>query len=732
MESGDRYLAEGQLPEAIIEYRNAVEQDPRAGDVRAKLADTYARAGDGVNAIQEYVRAADLSPDDSAIAMKAGGLLLLAGRYDDAKLWAEKVLAKDPAHVQAQILLASALAGLKDLDAAVAEIEEAIRLDPTRGATYTNLGAFELRRGQEEAAERAFSKAIELDPRSTIGHLAIANFYWSAGRLKEAEASLAKATELDPENPLAHRTLATFYVATNRAAEAEPHLKRVADITQAPAATLALADHYLARKNFDSARALLDRLAASPETAAVADVRLAVLDRQLGNADAAYGRLERVLAGNGADLQALLTKSAFLLSDRRGDEALAVAAVAAEKHPEAAAAFFNLGRAQAARFQTSAAIASYQSALRLNPRAGQTKVEIAKLQLASGGTGGGEASVGLAQEALAEEPENLDARLVLVRGLIARGDLRQADAELKILAARVPNAAAVQVQMGRLLGLRKDTAGARRHFERALELDSGSNEALGGLVAVDLAGGRLAEARARVDNALASRPNDAATIMLGARVSATMGDFDVAEQRLRRVIEIEPGYLPAYGSLAQLFVRQKRMDEALAEFEQLAKREPRPVAALTLAGMILDGQGKTAEARERYERALQLDPEAPVAANNLAWLHAHSGGSIDLALQLARTAYGKLQTVPEVVHTLGVIYFKKNLHPEAIRTLKAAVELDPSNALYHYHLGLACDKAGDRAGASEHLRRALALNPNFDGAVEAKALLTSLMGASAS
>ncbi len=32
--SGDAYAAEGKLSEAIIEYRKAVQKEPRAGDVR--------------------------------------------------------------------------------------------------------------------------------------------------------------------------------------------------------------------------------------------------------------------------------------------------------------------------------------------------------------------------------------------------------------------------------------------------------------------------------------------------------------------------------------------------------------------------------------------------------------------------------------------------------------------------------------------------------------------------
>src|ERR1043165_2645168 len=95
MASGDQYVASGKYAEAIIQYRSAVQADPRAGDARVKLADAFLGSGDAANALGEYVRAADLLPDDVTIQLRAGNLLLLAGRFDDAKSRAEKIIAKN-------------------------------------------------------------------------------------------------------------------------------------------------------------------------------------------------------------------------------------------------------------------------------------------------------------------------------------------------------------------------------------------------------------------------------------------------------------------------------------------------------------------------------------------------------------------------------------------------------------------------------------------------------------
>jgi tetratricopeptide (TPR) repeat protein len=456
---------------------------------------------------------------------------------------------------------------------------------------------------------------------------------------------------------------------------------------------------------------------------AAAEVRLAALDYRAGARERAYERLDRVAAQDRTNLPALLARTSFLASEGKLDEAFASASAAAQAYPDSAAALFELGRVQAARHQTDAAIKAFSTVIGLNPRATDAKMALARLHLAAGNPA---SSIGLAQETLAAEPDNADARLMLVRSLIARRDLARAEAELASLAARFPDSAAVNVQQGILFAMRKDLDGARRHFDRALAANPRSHEAFGGLVGVEIAAGRKAEARARLDARVAEDGADAQLLAVAARAYLALQDPAAAERILRRVVVLDPADLSAYGTLAQIYVAQGRLDEALAEFEELARRDARPIGALTFAGMVLQAQGKTSEAQTRYERALALDPQAPVAANNLAWIYAHSDGNLDTALQLARTAYGALRETPEVGDTLGVIYLKREQLPEAIEVLKSTVAKSPATSEYHYHLGQAYAKAGERAAAIEHLERALALDAKFDGAADARVLLDSL------
>ena len=202
--------------------------------------------------------------------------------------------------------------------------------------------------------------------------------------------------------------------------------------------------------------------------------------------------------------------------------------------------------------------------------------------------------------------------------------------------------------------------------------------------------------------------------MLAARTYAATGDTQSAERFLRRIIEKDPSYLQAYSALGQLYLPQRRLDAALTEFEAMATRDPKPVAALTLAGIILQAQGKESEAKAKFERVMQLDSSAPVAANNLAWMMAESGGNLDVALQLAQTAQRGLPDSTEVADTLGFVYYKKDLLPQAIQAFKTTVEKKATRADYHYRLAWPSQSLATRPPRRGTCPRLFGLNRLFN------------------
>src|ERR1044071_1712841 len=182
-EAGKRLVTEKRYVEAILQFRNALQIDDKYADARVQLAETLALSGNPEGAYREYQRAADLLPNDPSVQTRAATLLFMAGQFEDVRTRVQAVLKKNPKDLDAQLLYANALVGLKDIEGGVQQIEEAIKIDPSNAATYTNLALLKMAQGQRDAAEAAFRKAVELDPKSIKARLALTYFQMAAGTM---------------------------------------------------------------------------------------------------------------------------------------------------------------------------------------------------------------------------------------------------------------------------------------------------------------------------------------------------------------------------------------------------------------------------------------------------------------------------------------------------------------------------------------------------------------------
>ncbi len=716
---GDQYLSENKVPEAILQYRNAVQEDPNSGEARKKLAAVYARVGNTRSALAESVRAADLLPDDADAQLSAGKLLLATRQFEDAGARADKVLARDPRNVSAHVLKANALAGLRDLDAAVTELEEAISLDRERTTTYANLGALEAARGRHNEAEAAYLKAIEVAPDTVGPRLAMANYYWASGRMKETEENLQAALRIDAGDIAANRAMAMLHVVTGNPAAAESHLKAVVAKSPEAGARLALADFYLALNRPDEATPLLDDVTKRPESFAAATSRLAAIAYGKGEREKAFAMLESVLVKEAKNVQVMFVKGSWQLTEGRTGEAQKTAEAALKAAPESVHAHQLAANVYAARGQVEEAIAEFQEVVKLNPKAVGAQLQLAKLHEIRGGH---QQARQHAQDAVKLAPRSGAARYALVRSLIAAGELAAAERELEPLARAASGSYEVELSVGRIALGRRNYAAAQKAFERANAANPTGLEALATLSNLDARNNRLPQASARIASALKKRPQDPGLLVLSAQLDAAAGRIPAAEQTLRRVIEASPDHLPAYAALGQLYVRQKNLDAALHEFEELSTRRPRAVGPRTMVAMIHHARGRPQDARAAYHRVLELDSRAVVANNNLAYMYAEDNAELDIALQLAQTAKAASPDDPDVNDTLGWVFYKKGMATQAVGPLLQAIRTQPANPVYHYHLGLVYLQSGDRSKAKASLEHALSMGYFAEAAAARKAL----------
>lgn len=722
-ERGNQYVAEHRDEFAVIEYATAVRIDPKFGEARLRLAETYERMNNFRAAFPEYVRAADALPDNREVQIKATQILLLGRRFDDAKARSAALLAKNQKDVDAILLHASALAALKDPDAAIAEIEDALKIDPGDSRALINLGTVQTSGGDTAQAEKSFQKAIALDPRSANAHLAYANFLWSVNRPLPAEAQIKQVLTAEPHHLLANRMLGALYMATNRQSEAEQPLKEVVETSGLPTAKFELAQYYLTMHRNDDASALLNQLAAVPETAGDAETMLASIDYAAGRGAQAHARLDRLLARSPKDAKALSLEARWLANEHHLDAALERANAAVAADPQSAEAQFVSGLVHDLRREPADAIKSYNEVLRLNPRAAAAQVQLSRLNLVAGNDS---AALEFAQGARESEPTSEAANVALVRSLLASGDLARVETELARLLRQAPNSASVQALNGVLAVRRNNRAAAVSAFQRSLDLEPGNIEAISGLVGLDIQDKNYSGALKRLDAELLKQPTQVELLGLSAQVYALAGQTDKAEEVLRRAVTTDPRFSNGFAMLAGLYLKEHRLDDARREFEGMVKRDPQAVGPRTMVGIILEAQGKRADAQRWYEATVAELNNAPVAANNLACIYAEQGSNLDVALQLAKSAKRQMPDNPDVDDTIGWVYYKKGLATLAVRPLEDSLAKNPNNPVVLYHLGLTYAKVGDKDKARTTLTRALSVNPQMPAAEMARRTLASV------
>ncbi len=722
--SGDAYAAKQQFKEAEIEYRRALAATPNAADVRYKLGRVYQERGDLVSAYGEYARAGDLDPSNLDAHLRAGTILLLGREFEAAATRAELVLKVDPRHVPAHILLGNAKAGLNDNVAAMRKIQEAINIDPSYAPAWTALGAVTFIGGRKADAAAGFKKAVELAPSSIEARLALANYEWAMAAFADAEKTLKSALNIDPRSAAAHRALGLLYITTGRREQAEPHFRALA--VDGPG-RLALADYYMGVGRNADAVTLLRELERSPEKAdgREARLRLASIEYAAGRKAEAHRIVDGLISERPRFAAARTAKARMLLSDGApASEAVAQAREAVKGDRYLAAAHYTLGLAAFADHNLEEAATAFEAAVKLSPQAAAARMQLARVKLAQGDAA---SAVSIAELAANEHPSDIDAAVLLAQSLRASGNPDRAAGELTArLASGRGGKGPLHTELGWVELQRGEAAAARAAFYEALREAPRSADVRKGLIAAQLAERRFDAARKQIAEWEATAASDTQVKVLSAQVELAAGNMKAAEQTLKAIIASDASQLDAYDLLGRVYASQGKVEDAVQQYEALARRSPSGAAgAQTMIGMLQEARKDREAARQAYEQALARDPHAGVAANNLAWIYA-ADGKLDEALRLATIAQASLRRRPEAEDTLGWIYLQKGETSRAIAGFERARERAPQNPVYHYHLGLAHLKSGDIPRARTAFTRALELRSDFAGASDARTQLAAM------
>jgi Flp pilus assembly protein TadD len=166
------------------------------------------------------------------------------------------------------------------------------------------------------------------------------------------------------------------------------------------------------------------------------------------------------------------------------------------------------------------------------------------------------------------------------------------------------------------------------------------------------------------------------------------------------------------------------VDQAIANYKTALQTSPRDVRTYVLLGTQLEARNQWQEAEALYQKALQIQPDYAIAANNLAYLMLEHGGNVNVAVSLAQTGRKGMPDSPTSADTLGWAYYRQGVYDAAIDLFQEAIKVSPDNPTYHYHLGMAYEKANKFDMAKKQLEYTLQISPNYSEAGEIKKILS--------
>jgi Tfp pilus assembly protein PilF len=173
------------------------------------------------NSVTLFERAVSVNPINPVAYYNIGHSLSMQGRYDEAIPRYEAALRIVPHYTEAQSMLQSALQVVgrtKDLararwtygtavgqqgklDEAIANLTEAVRLDPGFAAAHNDLGTALAVQGRIDEARDHFAEAVRLDPSNINARYNLGLTLERAGRLEEAAQQFEAALRLKTDYP---------------------------------------------------------------------------------------------------------------------------------------------------------------------------------------------------------------------------------------------------------------------------------------------------------------------------------------------------------------------------------------------------------------------------------------------------------------------------------------------------------------------------------------------------
>ncbi|MFZ3212347.1 MAG: tetratricopeptide repeat protein, partial [Terriglobales bacterium] len=286
MAAAEKFVQQGKLPNAILEYLKVVKEDPKDLQVMNTVGDLYARLGQNPEALQYFKQVGEAYAADGfvvkAIAIYKKLTKLNPGATDCviklAELYSQQGLYNDARSQYLSVADRCLRAG--DNREAARIFQKMLELDPENAAMqakladlYVKLGNKEearniffgaaeslFRRGAMEAADEALGRVLALDPGHTPSMMLRGQIAAETGNAEKAIQYLEKVPDLDSQ-PEALRALLRVHLQLGNNSEALPIASKLLNVHNDLSGIITCGDGLMAAGQHEAALRLYERYA---------------------------------------------------------------------------------------------------------------------------------------------------------------------------------------------------------------------------------------------------------------------------------------------------------------------------------------------------------------------------------------------------------------------------------------------------------------------------------------
>ena len=490
-------------------------------------------------------------------------------------------------------------------------------------------------------------------------YIASAKAYMAKRDYKAAEIEIKNALQREPDNGEARMLLATALIETGDPTGAESEVRKAIAAGAPEGSTYPLlARSLLAQGNFKKLTTeLADRKLGTPAARVQLGISLAAAIAAQGDLRRAKNVLSAALAEDPANVRGLLLQAQFAAQEGDIVQAGKLVDAVLQNAPEDVEALTAKAQIEAAAGRREDAIKLYERVIAADPRSlaarfvltslavltGKhdiAKAQVAKMKelqpndfrtlysdaLVSYVTGNPQHAHEIADRLVAARPDHLPS--VFLSGLVdfQLGSNASAEASLRKVLARFPE----EPNAGRILALvylRQGRPADALEVLKPVLLRSPDNPMLLRTAGeAYLASGNTKLAAASYERADALDKGDVNSKVRLAQVRLASGETERALGDLQVLAtNANPSQIQADLALITAHVRAREYNKALAAVDALEKKQPTSALIPTLRGSIYLAKRDLVNARNSFDKALQIDPEYYAAALSLAVLDIRDG-----------------------------------------------------------------------------------------------------------